>query len=200
VGSSFVAAVRGPAVTYDRAGVVLVDDLARLVEAPSLRHPINGEVDVSGFPQPRRTPPDPPARLVHHDHGRGVGLPHQFLSYGHEAGRGLPFGCLAQCPGGHDDAEAGHELLHLHPAEAEAVMQEGGPGLRGWANPRAGGAQGVRDLVGVVALDAAATALAAADADPGTLRDRSHLADVDLPLLGVSFVLHFAATTWAAGR
>ena len=79
-------------------------------------------------------------------------------------------------------------------------MQETGPrlGARAYLGP--GRAQSVRDLVGVASLHPAATFAATADADPKTRRHRLHLTDVDLPLLGVAFVLDVTAAERAARR
>ena len=79
-------------------------------------------------------------------------------------------------------------------------MQETGPrlGARAYLGPCR--AQSVRDLVGVASLHPAATFAATADADPKTRRHRLHLTDVDLPLLGVAFVLDVTAAERAARR
>jgi len=53
----------------------------------------------------------------------------------------------------------------------------------------AGSPEGVGGLLGVAALDALATFPAVADRYPGTGLHHLWLAQVDLPLLGVSFVL-----------
>jgi hypothetical protein len=52
----------------------------------------------------------------------------------------------------------------------------------------------------VASLHPAATSAATADADPKTRRHRLHLADVDLPLLGIAFVLDVTAAERAARR
>ncbi len=79
-------------------------------------------------------------------------------------------------------------------------MQEAGPRLGARPDLGPGRAQSVRDLVGVASLYPAATFAATANPDPKTRRHRLHFTDVDLPLLGIAFVLDVTATERAARR
>ncbi|HWG72612.1 MAG TPA: hypothetical protein VG184_01010 [Acidimicrobiales bacterium] len=154
---------------------------------------------VGRHPDPRPVPADVPAGLVHGQRRRAVRPGHQLFVHRDQVGaRGARRG-PAYRPGGHVDPEMGEDLGATPEAQAEAVVQPRRPRLGGRPDPRARRAEGVGDLLGVAALDAALAAVAVPDrhVEPGG--HHLGLGHVDLPLGLVAVVDHRAPAVGTAG-